>query len=398
PSLTPLLLAEAVHQLSSPLCPHDSYAVQANLLIAIGLDGSGELERALTFLNQAVDIALEIGLQHERFAERNGGGNSVVEESWRRTWWECVVLDTMAAGMHQASPIRLDGVGLGVGLPCEEGNYISGHIPSPRSLEEFNDGDLSEGDTIFSSFTYRIAAISNLARILAIPKPIFPDDPLIKKADAYLVNWNLHLPSTKRIVIEGERVDEMIFQAHMITYASTILLHKQHAHLDTTPVHTITSCAPYQPATSGPTYNVHAAKVVQSASAIASLITLPVPLTLHTHFFTCVVTLGAIVDLSLWATLEEVERGEEVKQQIRLYTGALKTIAAVWPSAQKAQGQVKGAARDIFASRKLAARDREFWGRLLDEEILGLVGGDEDFGVGLAGDDGDVWNRDNVVG
>lgn len=76
-----------------------------------------------------------------------------------------------------------------------------------------------EGDTIFSSFTYRIAAIFNLARILAIPKPIFPDDPLIKKADAYLVNWNLHLPPTKRIVIEGGKVDEMIFQAHMITYA-----------------------------------------------------------------------------------------------------------------------------------------------------------------------------------
>lgn len=92
--------------------------------------------------------------------------------------------------------------------------------------------------------------------------------------------------------------------------------------------------------------------------------------------------------------MEEVERGEEVKQQIRLYTGALKTIAAVWPSAQKAQGQVKGAAQDIFASRKLAAREREFWGRLLDEEILGLVGGDEDFGVGLAGD----VDGENVAG
>lgn len=100
--------------------------MQANLLIAIGLDGSGELERALIFFNQALDIALEIGMQHERFAERNGGGNSVVEESWRRTWWECVVLDGMAAGMHQASSIRLDGVGRGVGLPCEEGSYISG--------------------------------------------------------------------------------------------------------------------------------------------------------------------------------------------------------------------------------------------------------------------------------
>lgn len=120
---------------------------------------------------------------------------------------------------------------------------------------------------------------------------------------------------------------------------------------------------------------------------------------MHTHFFTCVVTLGAIVDLSLWATLEGAERGEDAKQQIRLYTGALKTIAAVWPSAQKAQGQVKGAAQEIFASRKLAAREREFWGRLLDEEILGLVSGDEDFGAGLAGDiDEEVWNRGNLAG
>ncbi|OBT75296.1 hypothetical protein VF21_05624 [Pseudogymnoascus sp. 05NY08] len=398
PSHTPLLLAEAVHQISSPLCPHDGYAVQANLLIAIGLDGSGELKRALAFFSQAVDVALEIGMQHEWFAERNGGGNSVMEESWRRTWWECVVLDGMVAGVHQASSVRLDGVGEGVGLPCEEGNYISGNIPSPRSLEEFNDEDFSEDDTIFSSFAYRIAAISNLARILAIPKPIFPDDPLIAKTDAYLVNWSLHLPSTKRIVVDDGRVDEMIFQAHMITYASTLLLHKPHAHLDTAPTQTITSCAPHQPTTGRPTYNIHAAKVVQAASDIASLIALPVPLTLHTHFFTCVVTLGAIVDLSRWAGLEGTGRNEEIKQQIRLYTGALKTIAAVWPSARKAQGQVKGAAQEIFASRKLAVREQEFWGGLLDEEMLGLVDGDGEFGVGLLESDGKGWNSENLAG
>lgn len=133
--------------------------------------------------------------------------------------------------------------------------------------------------------------------------------------------------------------------------------------------------------------------MVQAASAIASLIALPVPLPLHTHFFTCVVTLGAIVDLSHWARLEGAGRDEEIRQQIRLYTGALKTIAAVWPSAQKAQGQVRGAAQEIFASRKLVAREREFWGGLLDEEILGLVCGDGDFGAVLLGG-GEGWNRE----
>lgn len=127
--------------------------------------------------------------------------------------------------------------------------------------------------------------------------------------------------------------------------------------------------------------------MVQAASDIASLIALPIPLTSHTHFFTCVVTLGAIVDLSRWAGLGGAERNEEIKQQIRLYTGALKTIADVWPSARKAQGQVKGAAQEIFASRKLAVREREFWGGFLDEEMLGLLGGD----------DGEGWNGENLA-
>ncbi|KFY06469.1 hypothetical protein V491_08607, partial [Pseudogymnoascus sp. VKM F-3775] len=158
-------------------------------------------------------------MQHEGFAKANGGGDVVVEESWRRTWWECVVLDGMVAGVHRASSVRLSGVGEGVGLPCEEREYSSGNIPTPRTLEEFNDADFSDDNIVFSSFTYRIAAIANLERILALPKPIFPDDPLIAKTDAYLVNWTLHLPPTARLVVEDGRVDEMIFQAHMITYA-----------------------------------------------------------------------------------------------------------------------------------------------------------------------------------
>lgn len=137
--------------------------------------------------------------------------------------------------------------------------------------------------------------------------------------------------------------------------------------------------------------------MVQAASAIASLIALPVPLTLHTHFFTCVVTLGAIIDLSRWARLEGAERSEDIRQQIRLYTGALKTIAAVWPSAQKAQGQVRGAAHEIFTSRKLVAKEREFWGGLLDEEILGLVCEDGDYGAGLL-EGREEWDRESLAG
>ncbi|KFY06158.1 hypothetical protein V492_08132, partial [Pseudogymnoascus sp. VKM F-4246] len=262
---------------------------QSHLLLAIGLDSSGDLTLAQTYFNRAIDIALEIGMDREDFAVRNGGGDGVVEESWRRTWWECVVMDGMVAGVHRNSTVRLGGVGEGVGFPCGEGEYISGNIPTPRTLEDFNDDDFSEDNTPFSSFTYRIAAIANLARILALPKPSFPDDPLISKTDAYLVNWSLHLPPTAKLVVEDGRVDEMMFQAYMITYASTILLHQPYANFDTASTQTITSCAPSQPpsaAAETPPQNIHAAKLLHAAQGINGLISLPVSLTGHTHFFT----------------------------------------------------------------------------------------------------------------
>jgi hypothetical protein len=72
----------------------------------------------------------------------------------------------------------------------------------------------------FSSFAYRIAAIRNLGRILHLKQVVFQDDPIIDQTDAYLVNWSLHLPDSKKLAIDGDgHVDEMLFQAQMITNA-----------------------------------------------------------------------------------------------------------------------------------------------------------------------------------
>ncbi len=126
-SAIPALFAEeAIKLLSGPSCPRDGFAVQANLLVAIGLDGSAELKQALGFLHHAEDIALEIGLNQEQFAAFNGQGSSILEESWRRTWWELFVVDGMIAGVHQQSSFRLSEVASTVLLPCEEHEYISG--------------------------------------------------------------------------------------------------------------------------------------------------------------------------------------------------------------------------------------------------------------------------------
>jgi hypothetical protein len=128
----------------------------------------------------------------------------------------------------------------------------------------------------------------------------------------------------------------------------------------------VTSCAPHKAIVPGESYNVHASKTIQAAQAISKLITLPVPLVKHTHFFTCVVTLASIVHLSVWSALIH---DVDLKQQLRLNTGALKTLWQVWPSAGQAFGQVKGVAQEIFLAKKQAA-ELGFWANFSNDELM----------------------------
>lgn len=49
---------------------------------------------------------------------------------------------------------------------------------------------------------------------------MMPDVPTIDRIDAYLVNWKLHLPDNKKDFMSSDgQLDEMLFQAHMITEA-----------------------------------------------------------------------------------------------------------------------------------------------------------------------------------
>lgn len=60
---------------------------------------------------------------------------------------------------------------------------------------------------------------------------------------------------------------------------------------------------------------------------------------------------------------------DDLKQQLRLNTGALKTLWQVWPAAGKAFGQVKGVAQDMYAAKKQAI-EVGYWTSLTQEEVL----------------------------
>lgn len=107
---------------------------------------------------------------------------------------------------------------------------------------------------------------------------------------------------------------------------TTVLLHREASELDSSAASRVTSCAPHKAIIPGQSYNVHAAKTVQAAVEISKLIQLPVSLVKHTHFFTCVVTLASVVHLSCWSVMLPLVHDDDLKQQLRLNTGALKTL------------------------------------------------------------------------
>lgn len=64
----------------------------------------------------------------------------------------------------------------------------------------------------------------DFGRVLQLPEIVFADDPIIDKLDANLVNWDLHLPPSKRLGINTDgQVDEMLFQAQMIKNGYVLL-------------------------------------------------------------------------------------------------------------------------------------------------------------------------------
>ncbi|TAQ87961.1 hypothetical protein B7494_g3722 [Chlorociboria aeruginascens] len=350
--------------------PQDAFKVQAMLAFAIALDGLTYQEKALQILSDATDLALVLGMNKRDFASMNGNESAVLEESWRRTWWELFIIDGMIAGVHQKSSFRLMEVAVNVGLPCEENEYRLECIPFYSSISDFDDETFDGMNISYSSFTYRIAAIRNMGKVLQSQKTSRTGGDIVDKVDAHLVNWRLHLPDTKKTFITSDnQVDEMLFQAHMITEASTILLHRELAQLDSTASRNITSCAPHHPTTSGPTYNTHTAKIRQSAQSISKMITLPTPLINHTHFVTCIITLASIVHLSSWSTLMPNIQDDDFKQQLRLNIGGLKKIGEIWPSASMSFVQVKGIAEEIYKAKKKAVEAR-IWTNFTDEGFM----------------------------
>jgi hypothetical protein len=96
------------------------------LLLAIGMHANNDLKASMKFLRTASNLALELGMHRKKFATDHGEGVPILEESWRRTWWELYALDGMLAGVCPVHEFDLYNIESDVSLPCEESEYYTG--------------------------------------------------------------------------------------------------------------------------------------------------------------------------------------------------------------------------------------------------------------------------------
>ncbi|KAI2621860.1 hypothetical protein GGS21DRAFT_494563 [Xylaria nigripes] len=369
---------ETMRLLYDPETPKDGFLVQAMIITIIGLDGCRQNERAREILSDAEQLAVESGLYTREYATKYGCGNPRLEESWRRTWWDLYVVDGMIAGVHRQTNFLLFDLVPDAGLPCEEHEYLSGKIPRPMYLEDFDDQLFSGEEREFSSFAYRVASIRNLGRMMRLPADSgFMPEEVVDKVERHLSNWRLHLPKSKRDCLnkEGE-LDEMMFQAYMINHACTIILHQPLSQLDSSPAREVTACAPHQAVEGGEYFNLHTRHIIKAAAEISKMVTYNVPITSHTHFFTCVLTLSSIVHLSNWA-LVFISDEDSLRERIRLNIGALNKLSSVWRAAATAGSQVKGVAQEIYHARKAQQVNPSFWGAMTEAQIMSSMTADE---------------------
>ncbi|KAL3481753.1 hypothetical protein BJX99DRAFT_253279 [Aspergillus californicus] len=318
--------------------PTDPIMVQARLLYSMILFWYGREPDSKREMDSAIRLGLDFGMFRQAFAEKQGGEDLVVRESWRRTWWMLYIIDTYYAGTLGSTDCTLWDIETDVDLPCEESEYESREIPEPRSLEEFDSREFATDNTNFSSFAYLIGAVRSASLAVFTGLKRFqankePSTVVIQRVDSILDGWLRLLPSDKKVMNKAGEIDELLFQAHLLIHVSTVSLHRPFSDLKFNPVEAVSSCA-REPPPDTPTpdlVNVHTVRVLRAAEAQIGLLTLPTRQFHHTPFTTCMVSEGALALLSACKFLLKGSELAIARDQIRVTIGCLKALAEYWP-------------------------------------------------------------------
>ncbi|KAL7929246.1 hypothetical protein V8C35DRAFT_199394 [Trichoderma chlorosporum] len=347
----PYSLQDAIKTCFSQASQTNPFMVQCRLLYCIALFWYGYKSEAKNEMEMAAQLAIELEMFRCQFASEQGGGDLVLRECWRRTWWMLYIVNGYYAGTTGTLEFELIDVEATVELPCEEFEYESGEIPEPKTLEEFDCREFALSNISFSSFAYLVGAARCVASAAPMALGIASEDAsaqVMHTADSILDGWLLLLPKgSKPIMNKSGEIDELMFQAKLLIHVATISLHRPLSDLRFNAIECISSCA-RQPPPDLPTpemVNVHTVRVLRSIEAQICLLALPARPFHHTPFTTCMISEGTLALLSACKFLLKDRELSRARDQVRLTIGCLKTLGDIWPRTARNVQEIQKIAR-----------------------------------------------------
>jgi hypothetical protein len=116
----------ALAALSAPHMPRSPFNVQALMLFAIAQYHQCLKAESRVSMDLANGIALELRMYEKAFARAYGEGNPVLEECWRRTWYNLHVNDQHLSVVENTPMYMLANIPGTVDLPCDDEYFKAG--------------------------------------------------------------------------------------------------------------------------------------------------------------------------------------------------------------------------------------------------------------------------------
>ncbi|KAK8859185.1 C6 transcription factor, partial [Apiospora arundinis] len=333
-------------------CP---FMVQCHLLYSVALYWTDDKPRAYEQLHASIDMAAALGMHDRAFATEHSAGDAVLAESFRRTWWQLLSVEASTSATDRSFVFRVCEIETTVDLPCEEDEYQSGAIPTPRTWDEYCARELETDGPGYSSFAHLVGAYRSITSALKnIPPLTKPHGSalIMQEIDTVIDGWLHLLPESKREVMsESGEIDELMFQAHMLVHTATLTAHRPFSKLLFHPLETMSSCTTYpsDEHIAKESLIVHTTRCLRAIEAQVRLLALPAERFSHTPFIVCMVTTGAIPLLSACRTLFKGKELAVGRNQLRLIIGCLKALAETWPRAAKYVREIQELARILLA-------------------------------------------------
>lgn len=352
--------------------PEDGFKVQGLLLFTLASYARFERDQGNKALTEAVDLALRIGLDSDAFAS---GQHHVLQESWRRTWWELYTI-TGLISLIAKSNVRLSQP-RHLALPGDCADYESCRPIHPKTIEQMRERFFTEGDPKWSSFAYKIEAARILGSVLEIESgSVLPRRFEIDTLNASISSFLLSLPPDGRRGVnrDGES-NEMMSCALMIIHLASICLHFPRS--DLAGIRSFkTVCGNDRPRATADDCRAHTSAALKAANALSDLISSRRSLKTLTPCFSCAVAFGTTVQLAAYLLGWDDSRAQCLKEQIQLALSALSVLGEIWPIARVVRGQLAPFARELL-SRLTTSTQAAFLGPSLAQTNLDLALGNE---------------------